>query len=133
MTIKGVLDNPDQSNNDHWVAAKSEEEAKQKASKKWKVDDLSKISVKQDNDVLDTWFSSGLLPFSIFGWPDKNSEELKAFFPTDLLETGHDIIFFWVARMIFMSYFFMDYMIYLNKKKYMLLQVVICYMMLIIL
>jgi len=108
VTIKGVLDNPDQSNNDHWVAAKSEEEAKQKASKKWKVDDLSKISVKQDNDVLDTWFSSGLLPFSIFGWPDKNSEELKAFFPTDLLETGHDIIFFWVARMIFMSYFFMD-------------------------
>ena len=62
----------------------------------------------QDSDVLDTWFSSGLLPFSVFGWPDINSEELKTFFPTDLLETGHDIIFFWVARMIFMSYFFMD-------------------------
>ena len=62
----------------------------------------------QDSDVLDTWFSSGLLPFSVFGWPDTNSEELKTFFPTDLLETGHDIIFFWVARMIFMSYFFMD-------------------------
>ena len=108
VTIKGVLDNPDSSNNDHWVGAKTEEEAIQKAAKKWKIDDLSKISVKQDNDVLDTWFSSGILPFSVFGWPDKNSEELKAFFPTDLLETGHDIIFFWVARMIFMSYFFMD-------------------------
>ena len=108
VTIKGVLDNPDPSNNDHWIGAKTEEEAKQKAAKKWKVDDLSKISVKQDNDVLDTWFSSGILPFSVFGWPDTNSEELKAFFPTDLLETGHDIIFFWVARMIFMSYFFMD-------------------------
>ena len=108
VKIKGVLDNPDSSNNDHWVAAKTEEEAKQKAAKKWKIDDLSKISVEQDSDVLDTWFSSGILPFSIFGWPDKNSEELKTFFPTDLLETGHDIIFFWVARMIFMSYFFMD-------------------------
>ena len=108
VTIKGILDNPDPSNNDHWIGAKTEEEAKQKAAKKWKVDDLSKISVKQDNDVLDTWFSSGILPFSVFGWPDTNSEELKAFFPTDLLETGHDIIFFWVARMIFMSYFFMD-------------------------
>ena len=108
VTIKGVLDNPDPSNNDHWVGAKSEEEAIQKAAKKWKIDDLSKITVKQDSDVLDTWFSSGILPFSVFGWPDKNSEELKTFFPTDLLETGHDIIFFWVARMIFMSYFFMD-------------------------
>lgn len=57
---------------------------------------------------MDTWFSSALLPFSVFGWPDVSSEELKAFFPTDLLETGHDIIFFWVARMVFMSYFFLD-------------------------
>ena len=108
VTIKGILDNPDQSNNDHWIAAKSEEEARQKAKIKWNIDDLAKISVKQDLDVLDTWFSSGLLPFSVFGWPDINSEELKEFFPTDLLETGHDIIFFWVSRMIFMSYFFMD-------------------------
>ena len=108
VTIKGILDNPDPSNNEHWIAAKSVVEAKEKAAKKWKIEDLSKISVTQDSDVLDTWFSSGILPFSIFGWPDKDSEELKTFFPTDLLETGHDIIFFWVARMIFMSYFFMD-------------------------
>ena len=108
VTIKGILDNPNPANNDDWIAAKSEQEAKEKAQKKWKVDDINKISVKQDSDVLDTWFSSGLLPFSVFGWPDLNSEELKTFFPTDLLETGHDIIFFWVARMVFMSYFFMD-------------------------
>ena len=107
VTVKGKLDNPDPSNNDDWIAAKSEDEAIKKASAKWKCDEKD-VSVKQDSDVLDTWFSSGILPFSVFGWPDKNSEELKTFFPTDLLETGHDIIFFWVARMIFMSYFFMD-------------------------
>lgn len=54
----------------------------------------------QDEDVLDTWFSSGLWPFSVFGWPDK-TEDLKYYYPTTLLVTGYDIIFFWVARMIF--------------------------------
>ena len=108
VTIKGILNNPDPSNNDHWIAATSKEEAKQKAKKKWKVNDSLEIYVKQDEDVLDTWFSAGLLPFSVFGWPNRDSQELKEFFPTDLLETGHDIIFFWVSRMIFMSYFFMD-------------------------
>src|SRR5690625_1614934 len=58
---------------------------------------------KQDEDVLDTWFSSALWPFSTMGWPDKNSEDLKRYFPTDVLVTGYDIIFFWVARMIFQS------------------------------
>lgn len=107
VSIKGVLETPDNSNNEHWIAANSEEEARAKASKKWNVDE-SLITLSQDEDVLDTWFSSGLLPFSVFGWPDTNHEELKAFFPTDLLETGHDIIFFWVARMVFMSYFFLN-------------------------
>jgi len=60
------------------------------------------ISLKQDEDVLDTWFSSALFPFSVFGWPDQ-TDELNAFFPTTLLETGHDILFFWVARMVFFS------------------------------
>ncbi len=54
----------------------------------------------QDEDTLDTWFSSALWPFSTLGWPD-NTEELKYFYPTDTLVTGYDIIFFWVARMIF--------------------------------
>ncbi len=56
--------------------------------------------VRQDEDVLDTWFSSALWPFSTLGWPDQ-TEDLKYFYPTSMLVTGYDIIFFWVARMIF--------------------------------
>lgn len=56
--------------------------------------------VKQDEDVLDTWFSSALWPFSTLGWPE-NTKELEYFYPTSVLVTGYDIIFFWVARMIF--------------------------------
>ncbi|MDB2136092.1 valine--tRNA ligase [Clostridium butyricum] len=57
-------------------------------------------NVEQDNDVLDTWFSSALWPFSTLGWPNK-TEDLDYFYPNSVLVTGHDIIFFWVARMIF--------------------------------
>ncbi len=57
-------------------------------------------NIQQDPDVLDTWFSSALWPFSTLGWPDK-TEDLEYFYPTDVLVTGYDIIFFWVARMIF--------------------------------
>ncbi len=56
--------------------------------------------IKQDEDVLDTWFSSGLWPFSTLGWPNE-TEDLKYFYPTDVLVTGYDIIFFWVVRMVF--------------------------------
>ena len=56
---------------------------------------------RQDEDVLDTWFSSALWPFSTLGWPDENSEDLKRYFPTSCMVTGYDIIFFWVARMAF--------------------------------
>ena len=52
--------------------------------------------------MLDTWFSSGLFPFSVFGWPEE-TEDLAKFYPTTLLETGKDIIFFWVARMVMMG------------------------------
>ena len=62
--------------------------------------------LKQDEDVLDTWFSSGLWPFSTLGWPEK-TDTLKTFYPTSILETGFDIIFFWVARMIMMGIHFM--------------------------
>ena len=58
---------------------------------------------EQDTDVLDTWFSSALWPFSTMGWPDTESEDFKRYFPTDTLVTGYDIIFFWVSRMIFQS------------------------------
>jgi valyl-tRNA synthetase len=57
----------------------------------------------QDSDTLDTWFSSGLWTFSTLGWPDEDAPDLKAYHPTQLLETGYDILFFWVARMILMS------------------------------
>lgn len=56
--------------------------------------------IRQEEDVLDTWFSSALWPFSTLGWPDESSEDFKYFYPTDVLVTGYDIIFFWVARMI---------------------------------
>lgn len=59
--------------------------------------------VSQDEDVLDTWFSSALWPFSTMGWPDDETGDLARYFPTQVLSTGFDIIYFWVARMIFMS------------------------------
>jgi len=65
------------------------------------------IILRQDEDVLDTWFSSALWPFSTLGWPE-NTEALKTFYPTSVLVTGFDIIFFWVARMIMMGIKFMD-------------------------
>ncbi|MFE4449693.1 valine--tRNA ligase [Streptomyces sp. NPDC056796] len=61
----------------------------------------------QDADVLDTWFSSGLWPFSTLGWPEE-TPDLKKFYPTDVLVTGHDIIFFWVARMMMFGLYVMD-------------------------
>lgn len=60
----------------------------------------------QDNDVLDTWFSSALWPFSTLGWPDEEAADFKRYFPTNALVTGYDIIFFWVSRMIFQSLHF---------------------------
>ncbi len=63
-------------------------------------------ALKRDEDVLDTWFSSGLWPFSTLGWPDQ-TPALKTFYPTSVMETGHDIIFFWVARMMMFGLHFM--------------------------
>ncbi len=75
------------------------------ARKKHKLD--AKVKLTQDEDVLDTWFSSGLWPFSTLGWPEK-TKELATFYPTSVLVTGFDIIFFWVARMMMFGYKFMD-------------------------
>ncbi|MCW7457237.1 valine--tRNA ligase [Leptospira bandrabouensis] len=83
--------------NGEMVVAESVEEAVSLFSKKGI--SVTKETIKQDEDVLDTWFSSGLWPFTVFGWPE-NSEELKQYYPTSVLVTGFDIIFFWVARMI---------------------------------
>ena len=63
---------------------------------------------EQDPDVLDTWFSSALWPFSTMGWPDEEAEDYKRYFPTSTLVTGYDIIFFWVSRMIFQALEFTD-------------------------
>jgi valyl-tRNA synthetase len=65
------------------------------------------VSLRQDSDVLDTWFSAGLWPFSTLGWPDR-TPELSLFYPTDVLVTGWDIIFFWVARMMMFGLKFMN-------------------------
>jgi valyl-tRNA synthetase len=62
--------------------------------------------VRQDEDVLDTWFSSWLWPISTLGWPDDETDDLRAFYPTDVLVSGPDIIFFWVARMVMAGYYF---------------------------
>jgi len=78
--------------------AENLKEAKKQAKKFYKKD----IELKRDEDVLDTWFSSALWPFATFGWPVK-TYELKRFYPTSVLVTGFDIIFFWVARMMMMG------------------------------
>ncbi|XP_063054552.1 valine--tRNA ligase isoform X4 [Engraulis encrasicolus] len=85
----------------YWVSGRTEEEAREKAAKRFNTS-KEKITLRQDEDVLDTWFSSGIFPFSIFGWPNQ-SEDLSVFYPGTLLETGHDILFFWVARMVMMG------------------------------
>ncbi|KPD23196.1 valine--tRNA ligase [Idiomarina zobellii] len=78
---------------------RTEEEVREKYN-------LGDTALQQDEDVLDTWFSSALWTFSTLGWP-KNTDDLKTFHPTDVLVTGFDIIFFWVARMIMMTMHFM--------------------------
>lgn len=85
-----------------WFVEKSEEEAKAAALAHYG----EEVALERDTDVLDTWFSSGLWPFSTLGWPDK-TPELAAYYPTSVLVTGFDILFFWVARMMMMGMHFM--------------------------
>jgi valyl-tRNA synthetase len=79
----------------HAFAARNEQDAQQQAASYYG----RAVTLEQDPDVLDTWFSSGLWPFSTLGWPQQ-TEDLAKYYPTTVLETGYDIIFFWVARMI---------------------------------
>ena len=85
-----------------WVVARSEAEALAAAAARFSVPP-AEVTLKQDEDVLDTWFSSGLFPFSTFGWPNTEHPDFKAFYPNSILETGWDILFFWVARMVMMG------------------------------
>lgn len=80
-----------------WVVGRTEEEALQRARAIH-----PQATIRRDPDVLDTWFSSGLWPFSTMGWP-KQSEDMSLFYPNSLLETGSDILFFWVARMVMLG------------------------------
>ncbi|WP_064592322.1 valine--tRNA ligase [Streptobacillus moniliformis] len=89
--------------NNDLIVAKNLEEAKKICVEKYG----KEMELREETDVLDTWFSSALWPFSTMGWPEK-TRDLERYFPTDLLVTGDDIIFFWVARMIMMSLHFLD-------------------------
>ncbi|MGV6871705.1 valine--tRNA ligase [Pseudochelatococcus sp. B33] len=88
----------------HYFVAETEEEARVEAIRHYGVNDVALI---RDEDVLDTWFSSGLWPFSTLGWPDE-TPELARYYPTSTLVTGFDIIFFWIARMMMMGLHVMD-------------------------
>ncbi|XDG07143.1 hypothetical protein ABKA04_006758 [Annulohypoxylon sp. FPYF3050] len=82
-----------------WFSGRTEEEAQAKAEKALAG---KKFTLERDEDVLDTWFSSGLWPFSTLGWPNK-THDLQTLYPTSVLETGWDILFFWIARMIMLG------------------------------
>ena len=89
-----------------FFVATTEEEAKAKAIEQFGAD----VELQQDPDVLDTWFSSGLWPFSTMGWPDETAKDFQTYYPTTTLVTGFDIIFFWVARMTMMAGHFTETM-----------------------
>ena len=89
----------DDSDGERWVTGRTEEAALEKARAKFPG---QSITLRRDGDVLDTWFSAGLWPFSTLGWP-KETHDMKTLYPTSVLETGWDILFFWVARMIMLG------------------------------
>eukprot|EP00792_Barthelona_sp_PAP020_P005460 TRINITY_DN2657_c0_g1_i1.p1 TRINITY_DN2657_c0_g1~~TRINITY_DN2657_c0_g1_i1.p1 ORF type:complete len:1023 (+),score=326.65 TRINITY_DN2657_c0_g1_i1:29-3097(+) len=94
-----VLGDVDREDKEKWIVAHNEEEALELAKLKYP---NKLIKLERDEDVLDTWWSSGLFPFATLGWPNK-TEDMDLYFPNTILETGTDILFFWVARMVMMS------------------------------
>ena len=104
VKVKSNADhNPNPNDGKDWIIGRDLEEATKKAEEKYGVG-REQLELTRDEDVLDTWFSSALYPFSIFGWP-KQTPDLEAFYPNTILETGHDILFFWVARMVIKQVF----------------------------
>ncbi|CAO1627316.1 unnamed protein product [Parajaminaea phylloscopi] len=100
VNVEGVeQDKDDAAATKHWIVGRTEAEAHERAKV---VADGKPYKLEQDEDVLDTWFSSGLWPFSIMGWPEK-TKDLEYYYPNSLLETGWDILFFWVARMVMLG------------------------------
>lgn len=98
ISVEGEDDASDSDDN-YWVCGRTKREAQEKAEQKFPG---KKVTLRRDEDVLDTWFSAGLWPFSTLGWPDKTAD-LENYFPNTTLETGWDIIPFWVSRMIIFS------------------------------
>uniref|UniRef100_A0A672MV34 valine--tRNA ligase n=1 Tax=Sinocyclocheilus grahami TaxID=75366 RepID=A0A672MV34_SINGR len=96
-----TVENSKDTEEEQWVWGRSAAEARQRAAVKFGVNPDA-ITLTQDPDVLDTWFSSGLFPFAMLGWPQQ-TENLKQFYPNSVLETGSDLIFFWVARMVILG------------------------------
>ncbi|CCD22630.1 uncharacterized protein NDAI_0A04740 [Naumovozyma dairenensis CBS 421] len=97
IKVEGQENDPNDGS--YWVAGRNIEEAQKKANAKFPD---TKFTLEQDEDVLDTWFSSGLWPFSTLGWPEK-TKDMENFYPFSMLETGWDILFFWVSRMILLG------------------------------
>ncbi|KAL8346179.1 hypothetical protein RB598_000197 [Gaeumannomyces tritici] len=95
--VKGAEDGGDRGDNSLWFAGRTQEEAEEKAKKA--LGGNKKFKLVRDEDVLDTWFSAGLWPFSTLGWPNTSADDLQRLYPTSVLETGWDILFFWIARM----------------------------------
>ncbi|XP_056110451.1 valine--tRNA ligase, mitochondrial isoform X2 [Rhinichthys klamathensis goyatoka] len=96
-----TLQNSKDTEEEQWVWGRSAAEARHRAAVKFGVNPDA-ITLTQDPDVLDTWFSSGLFPFAMLGWPEQ-TEDLNQFYPNSILETGSDLIFFWVARMVMLG------------------------------
>ncbi|KAG7884294.1 hypothetical protein KL938_002166 [Ogataea parapolymorpha] len=92
-------ENNDRNDGKYWISGRNEKEAREKAEKAFPG---KNFTLEQDEDVLDTWFSSGLWPFSTLGWPHK-TKDMEKFYPMSMLETGWDILFFWVSRMIMLG------------------------------
>ncbi|ESO94544.1 hypothetical protein LOTGIDRAFT_118105 [Lottia gigantea] len=86
---------------DLWISGRNEMDAKQKAANKLDIS-VDYVEVERDEDVLDTWFSSAIFPFSVHGWPQQN-DTLSRYYPNSLLETGNDILYMWVARMVILG------------------------------
>ncbi|XP_023665597.1 valine--tRNA ligase, mitochondrial [Paramormyrops kingsleyae] len=97
VSLSGSVDTDEE----RWVWGRSEEEARERAAARFGVTPDA-VTLTRDPDVLDTWFSSALFPFAMLGWP-RQTQDLQQFYPNSLLETGSDLIFFWVARMVMLG------------------------------
>ena len=97
------VDAPGASEEQYFVARDAEDAQRQARAALGVAEGEPDVPLRQETDVLDTWYSSGLWPFSTVGWPDEGSAKFQKYYPSSVMETGHDILFFWVARMMMMG------------------------------